>query len=84
MKELKNELERLQEELKNVHLSKDRVLEIKKETLVIAKKIDSSSKVSNLVGTIKELYRAETKYPKRRVNKAVSILLDYISSKEVG
>lgn len=84
MKELKNELERIKEELKNVHLSKDRVLEIKNETLVIAKKIDSSSKVSNLVGTIKELYRAETKYPKRRVNKAVSILLDYISSKEVG
>lgn len=84
MKELKNELERIKEELKNVHLSKDRVLEIKNETLVIAKKIDSSSKVSNLVGTIKELYRAETKYPKRRVNKAVSILLDYISSKEAG
>lgn len=83
MKEFESELLRLQEELENTHLSKERVLEIREETLAIAYKLDSANAVSSLSGTVKEVYRAVTKYPKRRVKKAVALLIDYVSEKNL-
>lgn len=81
MKEFENELLRLQEELGNTHLSKERVLEIREETLTIASKLDSANAVSSLSGTVKEIYRSVTKYPKRRVKKVVALLIEYVSEK---
>ena len=83
MKEFESELLRIQEELENTHLSKERVWEIRAETLTIAHKLDSANAVSSLSGTVKEVYRSVTKYPKRRVKKVVALLIDYVSEKNL-
>lgn len=81
---IKRQLDILQMELKRQTLSAERLLEIKEITRNIAMDIDSQSAVGSLQGMVDDIYNAktrngtETKHPKKRVNKVIGLLLEYV------
>ena len=78
MKTVKSQLELLKLELERHNLSKERLMEIKQITRDIAHKLDTQCFVGSIGGMVEDLYRVETKYPKRRVKKVVRLLVEYV------
>jgi len=72
---LKIQLKLLKLELERPDLSKERLLEIKEFTRALARQLDVQCGVGSAVGMVEDLYRKETKYPKRRIKKVVQLLL---------
>lgn len=78
MKTVKSQLELLVLELERQGLSKERLMEIKQITKEIAYKLDAQCAVGSIAGMVEDIYRGETKYPKRRVKKVVRLLSEYV------
>lgn len=79
MNRLKFQVNQLWRELERKDLSKQRLMEIKEATRDIALQIDTMSNVSCVVGMVDEIYRVETKYPKRRIKKVVQLLMEAVN-----
>ena len=82
MKKLKFQIRQLCKELERKNLSKERLMEIKIITLKIAELIDSQSDINYMVGIVDEIYRGDSKYPKRRIKKVIQLLMDYVNEKD--
>ena len=82
MKKLKFQISQLCKELERKNLSKERLMEIKTITLKIAELIDSQSDINYMVGIVDEIYRGDSKYPKRRIKKVIQLLMDYVNEKD--
>lgn len=75
-----NQLTMLMGELEKQRTSIDRVLEIKGLSLTLAKELDSMQKIGSLEGMLRDFYRVETKYPRRRVKAAINLLMESIEA----
>lgn len=79
---IKDQLELLKTELERVDMTQNRVNEIKKMTLDIAKSLDTQRGVCSIVGLVEDIYREDPvpKYFKRRVKRVVNELLKYVEA----
>lgn len=74
---IKGQLELLSLELERQSMSKERLMEIKQVTRDMAHRMDAQFAVCSIAGMVEDIYRTETKYPKRRVKKVVRMLSEY-------
>ena len=79
MNRLKFQVTQRWRELERKDLSKQRLMEIKGATRDIALQLDTMSNASCVVGMVDEIYRVETKYPKRRSKKVVQLLMEAVN-----
>ena len=82
--EVKEKLLILRKELENPRMTQQRVIEIKQNTLDIAKELDEYCNMTAFfVGIVEEAYRnPPTKLYKKRVKRVVNMLLDYLMGAE--
>lgn len=78
---MKSQLELLNSELVRTDMSQERIQEIKRMTVCIAKTLDAQNNVNYFEGLVEDIYRKKPvpKFFKSRVKKVVNELLKYVA-----